>query len=117
VKHSSIVFGTPTKNCQGHGICKVTPWAKTPLIPIQCCPNVKSFWLRSPEGFLSLKVPSKGLSSTILDKHFAGQSFLMEEPLVLPKFLQDHFCMKDPHLIPAGKYRIVRTQYFFLIQF
>jgi len=52
-----------------------------------------------------------------LDKHFAGQSFLMEEPLVLPKFLQDHFCMKDPHLIPAGKYRIVRTQYFFLIQF
>lgn len=86
-------------------------------MPILCCTPVKSFWLHTEEGYFALRIPSTGLSNNVIDKHFAGQSFLMEEPLVLPKFLQDHFRIKNPYLIPAGKYRIVRTQYFFLIQF
>jgi hypothetical protein len=113
---SKIRFGTPKKNCQGHGICEIDHWEKAPEQPTTQCTPIKTFWLLSDEGVLGLMIPS-GLAPKILDQHFAGSFFKMEEPILLPKFLQKHFNLPESYLIPAGHYQIIRSPYMFFIYF
>jgi hypothetical protein len=112
-----IIFGTPQKNCLGHGICEVSPWEKKPSKSRLTCIPVKTFWLRSSEGLLSLMVPCAEIPNTVLEEHLSGQFFMMESSFVLPKFLQDRFKLSEPYLIQAGQYRIIRGKHFFLISF
>ena len=110
----NVRFGTPEKNCQGHGICEITPWKSLPLMSTLGCVPVKTFWIRTPKGLL-VKVPIAGLSKNILDKHFSSQFFLIENLTLLPQFLQDHFKFTESCCIPANHYKISRNQDFLLI--
>ena len=113
---TKVIFGTPQKDCLGHGICEITPWEKLPSQSSRVCIPAKSYWHRSPEGFLGLMVPTS-LTPTILNQHFAGSFFKIEEPVLLPKFLQKHFNLPESYLIPAGHYQMLRSPYFFFIYF
>jgi hypothetical protein len=114
MKLVNVRFGTPEKNCLGHGICAITPWARLPLMSTLSCAPVKTFWILKPEGLI-VKVPIAGLSKNILDKHFSSQFFLMENSILLPQFLQDHFKFTESYCIPAGHYKISQNQDFLII--
>lgn len=113
---TKVKFGSPQNKCLGHGICEIIPWKEIPNQPSLQCKPIKSFWLRSPEGFLGLMVPT-GLAPSLVNQHFSGTNFKIEEPILLPKFLQKHFNLPESYLIPAGHFQLFRSPYFFFIYF
>lgn len=103
-----VVFGTPSKQCSGSGICIVTsaPLIRTPII----CPHAPARLRRVPGEGLVFLFAKKHINTDVLMAYFASPYFLVEEPFALPRRL-----VKDWHLptswVAPGCYELEAYHY------
>lgn len=99
-----VVFGTPSRNCEGSGICMVTsrfPGGHTVPCPharaiIYCDKESKELIFRFPKRYLS-ELAQKRLSDN--EVFVVEESFLIPQPLIRQWGLPGRY-------IPAGRYPI-----------
>lgn len=98
---TQVVFGSPSKNCLGSGICKLYTLHALETIQSPCA--VVEGELLLNEQSLALLVPSQEVPK----QHFEGVNFIMEEDFFLPTWL-NKFPHAAPRYVPAGAYPFQR---------
>ena len=99
-----VVFGTPSKNCEGSGICMLAYY-----------PHAGFKGLRCPKGIAHVSVtPAKSLQFRFLKAeqadargraHFEGGCFLVEEPFYIPRKLVRQWGLPSSWAAP-GRYPV-----------
>lgn len=99
---TQVVFGSPSKNCQGSGICKLYTLHAQEGMDSPCA--VVAGELLLTEWHMVLLVPVGSLPA----QHINGENFIMEEGFVLPVWLNKLQTTTAPRYIPAGAYPFQR---------
>lgn len=96
-----VVFGTPSKNCAGAGICLIANrFPDSYKIP---CPHAPAIIHYLPGRELVFRFRKKQISEAAVRKYFNESHFLVEESFALPKQLVKRWQLPKMQ-IPAGKY-------------
>lgn len=77
-----VVFGTPSKNCEGAGVCLLTE--RMPKRQIITCPHAPAIIHYPPGRELIFRFIKSHLSQPVVQQYFSGDHFLVEEPFRLP---------------------------------
>lgn len=83
--YSQVVFGTPSRNCSGSGICKVYTIHGAKRLNISC--EMVSAKLTNLGTHLKLSFSKTACSSQLIQQQFAQGNFTVEEDYVLPSWL------------------------------
>lgn len=85
---AGIRFGAPGKNCQGSGICEVFELANHHAQKKRC--NCwQAGWIKGHgDNYMEIRFLNRDMAECTRRKYFQGEHFLVEEDLVLPKFLR-----------------------------
>ncbi len=114
---AEIVFGTPSKQCLGHGICAVFPTAGAPYNTSRSCKAVSTILFKTLSGQVGLAIPRRSLPQHILTKHFSDNYFQVEEHFCLPENILEKLQLSTGFIIRAGVYKICFIRNFILIFF
>jgi hypothetical protein len=113
----TILFGTPSKNCTGHGICAVTVHNRPFATVRGCCPQVSAFFLRLSDTGFALLAPKLKFPESVAGRQFSRQFFEMEEDFPLPEFVRRYFKLPANANIPAGQHLIKHDEHFYTVYF
>lgn len=100
---SQVVFGTPSRNCSGSGICKVYTIHGAKRLTISCEMVMARLVLMDNQLQLSFSI--KACSEQLLQNQFTNGYFLMEEIFHLPTWLSRKW-NNPAAFIPPGNYPI-----------
>lgn len=101
---SNVTFGSPSKNCRGHGICSV--------IPAHFLEKRKGFYAKlilEKTNTLCFEFKTIDLPKDIIQRYFTGQFFRLPEKVPLP-FIAPFLGFNQLIYIPVGLYRWERNK-------
>ena len=98
-----VVFGTPSRNCSGAGICLIA--ARFPQGHKIPCPHAPAIINYVPGRELVFRFRKHRISDTAVRRYFHKRYFLVEEAFELPQRLVRHWQLPQTH-IPPGKYQL-----------
>lgn len=104
---AEVVFGSPSKNCDGYGVCMLT--SRKDIFPVVSTCNITPCTVirHRDRQELVLAVDKKNLSKQIADKFLKnGQHFLVEESYPLSLSFLRKVGLGTRMCILAGSYRI-----------
>lgn len=101
--NSQVVFGTPSRNCSGSGICKVYTIHGAKHLNISC--EMVKVSLRLVNAQLLLSFPELACSAQLLQQHFTNEDFRVEERFYLPSWLSRKFG-SSAVFVPCGNYPV-----------
>ncbi len=106
---SQVVFGTPSRDCSGSGICKVYTIHAAKHLNISCEMLRVRFVLWQMD--LQLCFSEQECTDQLIQKKFCSDHFLVEERFPLPSWLSRKLDI-HPAAIPTGSYPIKRKNGF-----
>lgn len=101
--NSQVVFGTPSRNCSGSGICKVYTIHGAKKLDISC--EMVKVSLRIVNAHLFLFFPQSACSEQLIQQQFANDNFRVEEDFDLPSWLSRKFGSPAVY-VPCGNYPV-----------
>ena len=105
---SEVVFGSPSQNCSGSGICFVA--AYRPYRPLRwSCPRTLSLLSSDNPYRFSMHFRREDLSPDLQQKYFNSPVFCIEEPVMLAKSLCKSLGLAHETL-PRGTYPIYENE-------
>ena len=113
---AKVNLGSPSKNCLGVGICKIDL-----LLSIQqkdfsssSCSTIASI-KKNRDGRLTFRFRKDNLPARIIETHFHGHTFLVEERYVLPTALVRS--LQCQSIIQQGIYKVEECSEFLCVDF
>lgn len=104
---AEVLFGNPTKNCEGHGICRIVPFGSLNFNECKCA--YTSVWIYNSEnGKIRLSFDLSGLSNRLKEKMFVATKFRVEARFSLPQFVLDALGFKTEYIVEERDYLYVR---------
>lgn len=101
---SQVVFGTPSRNCLGSGICKVYTLHGAKRLNIACEMVMAHLVLLDTQLQISFSI--QACTEQLLQQHFSHPYFQVEEDFVLPTWLSRKL-NSAAVFVPAGEYPIL----------
>jgi len=101
--NSQVIFGTPSRNCSGSGICKVYTIHGAKRLNLSC--EMVKVGLMLVGTQLQMLFPKTGCSEQLIQQQFAAEYFKVEEDFVLPTWLSRKF-QRPAVFVPVGRYPI-----------
>ena len=96
-----VVFGTPSKNCSGAGVCLIA--GRFPEGYKIACPHAPAHIHFLPGNEIVFRFRKKNLDDHIVRSYFNRKYFTVEESFQLPKPLVERWNLSTG-CIPAGRY-------------
>ena len=106
---SQVIFGTPSRDCSGSGICKVYTIHAAKRLQIAC--EMVPARLAVSNQDLLISVSEADCTESLRQKQFRGIQFSVEEAFQLPAWLAQKLDI-PVGFIPAGGYLIQRKNGF-----
>lgn len=103
-----IIYGLPSRNCRGMGICQVKLLENAGSLPHCKCSSLALASL-STKGTLELRIFRHSLAPLQYQAHFQNQEFVLEEPKVLESSVCEALKIGPSELL-AGKYPVQESQ-------
>ncbi len=101
-----IIFGMPSQDCRGTGICKLTSDMVNFLLPAKECRRTAAFAGRANNGSrISLFFLRELLCIELFRHHFRKGVLQMQEPCSLPDDLVENLGLQGDTLLP-GTYMV-----------
>jgi hypothetical protein len=97
-----VVFGTPSKNCTGMGICMVAR-PNTSILRRIICPSVLSNALLVDRQTIGFEFHRDNMNPAMIMQRFIHPYFMVEEPFMLPVYLVRRWSLETPW-VAAGAY-------------
>ncbi|MCB0549933.1 MAG: hypothetical protein KDD19_20345 [Phaeodactylibacter sp.] len=110
---ANIVLGLASKNCAGHGVCKILAYDEPGEFSCQQAQVVIEI---DAKKRLRMLFREEGACPCIVKNHFAGDNFLVEEPFHLPPWLCSQLDV-GACCVPAGRYTLKIRPSFFIVEF
>ncbi len=96
-----VVFGTPSKNCSGAGVCMIA--GRFPEGYQIACPHAPAIIHFLPGNELVFRFRKKHLNPDLVRRYFSAKRFVVEEPFRLPAQLVEQWKL-PVRTVPAGYY-------------
>ena len=113
----SIVLGSPSKNCEGIGICRMLDSKYLAGRGIKC-PHVPGFLsLDTKRRLLVVRFPKRFLTSQMVARHFCKQLFKVTESYRVPARFVRVFGIQESIHIMKGNYKVVETEEEMIVMF
>lgn len=100
-----VVFGTPSKNCDGAGVCMLMH--RLPKIPDIRCPHAPAIIHCSPGRELIFRFRETDLDGVEVQTYFKQDFFLVEEAFRLPPSLVRKWNI-PVRFIQPGRYPLIK---------
>jgi hypothetical protein len=115
VMHCEVVFGSPSMNCNGTGICKITGTNSVLSMHLKKdCQLTFGQIAAAPNGKVSLFFFREYLCINLYKKHFRKGILEMKEQCPLPADLSKALNIQGNMLLP-GLYTVVETEDYFRV--
>ena len=114
---AEVIFGRASRDCAGHGICRVQALAKQVLIDNKTCSSSIAFIQRGPDKQICFYFLNSSLCIKAQKKYFRKDTFQVQEPFMLPYGISQSFGMKQNLIIEHGLYPIVKTDKYSIVIF
>jgi hypothetical protein len=101
----TVILGSPSRNCQGHGICMVLPNHFS--ADLVCVPQKVSI-LRTARETLIFEFKLNDLIESDKIKHFGSTLFFIEENFKIPRWLSKKMGIQLG-FIAKGYYKLLKT--------
>ena len=113
-----VIFGSPSADCRGTGICKIVAQQQAPdqAEPQQCRRTQAVVAYGAADHSVSLLLFPEFLCATIVRNHLSKGVLIMKEPCRLPNDLRAMLHLQDTH-IPAGVYAVEIKMGYYQINF
>lgn len=108
-----VVFGTPSQNCIGSGICMVMN--RLPNRQQLRCPHAPA-WLSFEQGLLVFRFSKSEVLGKEAIGRFASPWFLVQEPFQVPRHCARQLGI-PVHWVSPGVYKITETRLDWLLAF
>lgn len=108
-----VVFGTPSQNCIGSGVCMVMH--QLPPNQILRCPNAPA-WISYDKNLLVFRFPQSEMLRADAVSRFSSSWFFVQESFQLPRYTARRLGMPI-HWVSPGLYPIEETVKDWLIAF
>lgn len=106
---SLVVFGIPSRDCSGSGICKVYTIHAAKRLNIAC--EMVRVRFAMFDEHLQLSFPEAVCTERLIQQHFSNAYFAMDENFVLPSWLSRKF-QRPAVFVPCGEYPVLRKSGF-----
>lgn len=108
---AEVQFGKPSsKNCPGHGICRVEVTNKSiPLQNIDNCASSFAFIQQDNDKQIAFYFLNSSLCKKARLKYFRKEMFKVQEPIMLPYGISQSFGVEQNFIIESGLYPIIKT--------
>ena len=105
---SEVIFGTPSKNCSGSGICILTQHrAAHPVVCV--CPKALAWFSMDVEArLIILEFEWSELSTEIQQKYFSQSYFLMDESVKVPQMIVKKWKISEKVHLQSGLHVVYR---------
>ena len=103
-----VMFGSPSSNCSGNGICKIVAQNNRPAATFMrsSCSHAKALFCSSDDGNEAYMVFQRGwLCSNLMRRHFRHGVLEMREPCPIPPTMASALGLRIREL-PAGLHLI-----------
>ena len=100
-----VVFGTPSQNCIGSGVCMLMN--RAPQNKQLSCPHAPA-WLSYQQGRLTFRFLKEAVTRQDCIARFESPWFLVEEPFEIPRTTARRLGMTTSWVAP-GLYAVVET--------
>lgn len=110
-----VVFGTPSRHCDGSGVCVI---ARVPVLERWSipCAFVIAFFSVWEEGHFVFRIPVEEITDPLYQQHFSKGFFRVEEAFEVPRWMAK--ALGKPKIaVPAGVYRVEQRSADYLIHF
>ncbi|MFN0033507.1 MAG: hypothetical protein ACKVUS_00485 [Saprospiraceae bacterium] len=115
ILHCDVVFGSPSMDCNGTGICKITgTHAVRHLHLKKDCRLTFGQIAAAPEGKISLFFFREFLCTRLYRQHFRKGVLVLKEPCALPKEIYKALDIKGKTLL-SGDYAVVECDGYFRV--
>ena len=104
---AEVVFGTPNKECQGYGICKVIAFSQH--FNCKTCKHATATILHMNDHILLFIFEDLAISTEIYNRFFKEEAFKVYEKFVLPMWMNTYFGLENAY-IKSGKYMIIKQE-------
>lgn len=115
VMHCDVVFGSPSMDCNGTGICKIT--GTNSIRPINLKKDCKLTFgqiASGPNGRVSLFFFREFLCTQLYRQHFYKGVFEIKENCPMPQEISKGLNIKGQNLLP-GNYAVVECDGYFRV--
>lgn len=113
--YCDVVFGSPSMDCNGTGICKITgTHANRPIHLKKNCQLTMGLIAAAPEGKVSLFFFREYLCIHLYRQHFRKGILEMKESCPLPKEISKGLNVNGRTLLP-GSYTVVEVDGYFRV--
>ena len=110
-----VVFGTPKRDCQGYGICKVIAFCQ--FNPPNCnCKHAPALVRLINQERLEFRFEEENLEMEIIKRFFSKPYFLVYQDFLFPDWMIPFF-KREKVRIDSGKYPIIINNGTFIIAF
>ena len=112
---AGVQFGAASQNCKGNGICRVVPLQdKVMSGPCQC--NTAAWIIRRDDEHIEFRFTTLELKACIRKRYFQNDTFILQEDVFLPEFVQNALKLKKSSL-PKGDYSVAKSSIYTSILF
>jgi hypothetical protein len=114
-----VVFGSPSADCSGTGVCKISAFATMPAKEIEQagCLHAPGVLIRAENGAsVSLLFAREMLCVKLIRTQFRNGVFILNDAFVLPTEITVALCLKFNTLLP-GRYPVEENGGFYRIKF
>lgn len=114
---AEVVFGTPSKNCSGNGICLLSKYRPERPLRLQC-PSVRGSIRANPSHrVVMLQFDTAQLPASVADRHLSGSHFVVEEPFSIPISILKSVGVSGRIAIAPGLYKLYHLKKSVVIKF
>lgn len=114
-----VVFGSPSANCLGTGVCKISARTEVAALPLHSsqCQSAPALLMPFDGGAgLSLVIAREMLCLNLYRRQFRNNVFQISRAYWLPKEVTDALSLKI-RVLPPGRYAVEEVDGFFRINF
>ena len=113
--HAEVVFGSPSKNCDGYGVCVLVSQIYAQQYKCASCPCLITY--EKKEDLIVLELRKEQVPTLMAGKFLDNRSsFLVEENYQLSRMLLKEMGLKGAYAILKGNYTIIESQLKWKIQ-
>ena len=114
---AEVIFGRASRDCAGHGICRVEVLTKQSVINTSVCSNSIAFIQQGYDKRIHFYFLNSSLCIKAQKKYFRKDTFQVQEPFMLPYGISQSFEMEQNFIIKNGLYPIVKTDKYSIVIF
>ena len=114
---TEVIFGRASRDCTGHGICRVQVLTNQVLIDDKTCSSSIAFIQQGIDKQIYFYFLNSSLCIKAQKKYFRKDTFQVQESFMLPYGISQSFGMEQNFIIENGLYPIVKTDKYSIVIF